>query len=235
LSWKNLDGGHSIHLASSHFGISPIAFPKIIKLMNPRLLPLLLYLFQITTLSAAETNHAAQLKQLTEQRDNAVKTIDAKYHELLRNLQKTAATASDFETVTAIQKILSSTKKTATMQDYFPAGSKWKGFRITGGDAEKKEYLITQSDATTATMEYDNVHGRWVAELTLIDDIIKLTSLRAIGGKDLNVIYDIKVSGRMETLSGKKRVELKGDWKWKSPVSNLKGDTPDIRMVIEEP
>lgn len=206
--------------------------------MNPRLLPFFLFLIQVTSLRSAETNHAAQLKLLTEQHDNAVKTIDAKYHELLRNLQKTAAASSDFDTVTAIQKILSSTKKVETMEDYFPVGSKWKGVKISSGDADQREYLITQSDATTATMQYDNVHGRWEAELTLSDDIIKLTSLKVVGGKggkQPNLIYDIKLSGRMETSSGKKRVELKGSWKWRSPASNLKGDEPDIRMVIEEP
>lgn len=203
------------------------------------LIPFLL-MIQAASMNAAETNHAAQLKLLTEQRDNAVKEvikpIDTKYHELLGNLQKSAAAANDFETVTAIQKILNSSKAAPTMEDYFPAGSKWTGVLSSISIVEYRvKYKIIRSDATTAVVEYENKRGTWEVVLSLFDGLIKMDSIKAIKVDNPSKLYDILISGRMEFVNGKKRLELKGSWKWKNIVMNRQDEETDIRLVMEEP
>jgi hypothetical protein len=207
--------------------------------MNKHALFSLLLIIRAASLNAAETNHAAQLKQLTEKRDNAVKEvikpIDGKYHELLGNLQKSAATANDFETVTAIQKILNSSKAAPTMEDYFPAGSKWTGVWTGGAEAETRvRYEIIRSTPETTVMEFVNERGKWEIGLSLLNGLIKMDYCRAIEVKNPARLYDIAISGRMESKDGKKKLELTGQWKWKHAESRTGDESLGVRFVMEE-
>ena len=205
--------------------------------MNTRLLLPLIFLIQASALSAAETTHTAQIRRLTEQRDNALKAaakpIDAKYHELLAKLQKSAAAAGDFEAVTTIQKILKAGETAATMEDYFPAGSRWIGVWSNTREPEVKvKYAVIESRQDRTIMEFENQFGKWKLGLHLRDESIHLESVHGITIKNPPQFFDILISGMMTQKHGKRHLELNGRWKFKIP-GKMAEESPEVRFVIE--
>jgi hypothetical protein len=97
------------------------------------------------------------------------------------------------------------------------------------------KYRIIRSDATTAVMEYENKRGTWEVVLSILDGLIKMDLIKAINVDNPSKLYDVMISGRMEFVNGKKRLELKGSWKWKNTLMNRQDEETDLRLVMEEP